>query len=91
MIFEDITVNLGQRQWAGVLFAAGQQSVHYYCLSENINYTANETGKAISGSSRKHAEVDESRLNPSIRGGLLLRLTLSLLPLANVAAIFKRS
>lgn len=43
-----------------------------------------------SRASRKHAEVDESRLNPSIRGGLLLRLTLSLLPLANVAAIFKR-
>lgn len=38
-----------------------------------------------SRASRKHAEVDESRLNPSIRGGLLLRLTLSLLPLANAA------
>jgi len=44
-----------------------------------------------SRASRKYAEVDESRLNPFIRGGLLLRLTLSLLLLANVAAIFKRS
>jgi len=43
-----------------------------------------------SRASRKYAEVDESRLNPFIRGGLLLRLTLSLLLLANVAAIFKR-
>lgn len=78
---------------ASVLLGASKQAVHYYCLSENINYTTNARREKPSRASRKHVEVDESRLNPPARVGLLLRLTpsLSFLALANAAAIFKRS